>query len=195
MISDKQESRRSRIIDKARAIISAHGADGLSMKELGRQADVPRASLYRIYDNKEHVISDLTLEWGMSLAQRLHGETAGGRSNGERIAHVLKSILQEAENNPLLIGAVLDHLLAANDSSRNRQRQFEALLPALLDSAVDLQTIPDTARVMDVLLRLLLGNLQVMSSGRSTLDESLDNMTFAAEKLVGEKYWAARPGG
>jgi hypothetical protein len=69
------------------------------------------------------------------------------------------------------------------------QIEFEGLLPAALSSAVDYRSIPESKKVMDVLLRLLLANLQMLSSGRSGLKESLSHMVFAAEKLMGKKYW------
>ncbi len=189
MASDAKQERKQRILDAARRVISEQGADALNMKELAQIADVPRASLYRAYASKEHIISDITLEWGSSFASRLQGRSSRGRTNGERIKSVFKSTLQEAEDNPLLIGAVLGNILSTDDNTRNMQIEFEGLLPAALSSAVDYRSIPESKKVMDVLLRLLLANLQMLSSGRSGLKESLSHMVFAAEKLMGKKYW------
>jgi AcrR family transcriptional regulator len=189
LASDTKQKRKRKILDAAKKLVSEQGAGSLNMKELARIADVPRASLYRSYASKEHIISDITLEWGLSFASRLQTSSPRGRTKGERIKRVFKIILQEAEDNPLLIGAVLGNILSTDDSTRTMQIEFERLLPAALSSAVDCRSIPESKKVMDVLLRLLLANLEMLSSGRSSLKEALSHMVFAAEKLTGEKYW------
>ena len=189
MTPETKLERKQKILATARKVISKHGGAGLNMKELAKVAEVPRASLYRTYASKEHIISDITLDWGLSLVKRLQTKTPKGKTNGAKIKSVFKSILQEAESNPLLIGAVLENLLSADDTTRNMQIKFEELLPALLASAIDYQSIPDAEKVMDAFLRLLLANLLMLSSGRSSLKESLSHMIFAAEKLTGQEYW------
>ncbi len=189
MTQDSKLERKHKILVAARKVISEYGGASLNMKELAQIAEVPRASLYRVYASKEHIISDITLDWGLSLVKRLQTKKPKGKTNGAKIKHVFKNILQEAENNPLLIGAVLENLLSADDTTRNMQVKFEELLPALLAPAIDYQSIPDAKKVMDTLLRLLLANLLMLSSGRSSLKESLSHMIFAAEKLTGLEYW------
>jgi len=189
LASNTKLERKQKILIAARDVISKHGSASLNMKELALIAEVPRASLYRTYTSKEHIISDLTLEWGLSLVKRLQAAAPKGKTNGAKIKSVFKSILQEAENNPRLISAVLENLLSDDDSTRKLQIKFEELLPALLTSVIDYQSIPEAKKVMDCFLRLLLANLLMLSSGRSSLKESLSQMTFAAEKLTGADYW------
>ena len=189
MANDAKQQRKQQILAHARAIISEQGAAALHMKELAIFAEVPRASLYRTYSSKEHIISDITLEWGVSLVSRLQANSPRGKTNGARIKSVFKSILREADDNPLLIGAVLDNLLSADAATQNMQMEFENLLPALLSSAIEYDGIPDSQNIMDVLLRLLLANLQLLSAGRSTLKEALANMIYTSEKLMGKEYW------
>ena len=190
-MSEQKSQRKLKILTTAWEIITEHGAAGLNMKELAQIANVPRASLYRTYASKEHIISDITYEWGMSVVRRLEQESPRGKTNGERIKNVYKNILAEAENNPLLISAVLENLLSTDETTRNMQIQFEGLLPALLSSAIDCHAIPDTQQVMDVLLRLLLANLQMLSSGRSSFNEALSIMLYTSEKLMGKDFWCS----
>ena len=189
MASNIKLERKQKILIAAREVISKHGGASLNMKELAQITEVPRASLYRTYASKEHIISDITLEWGLSLAKRLQATAPKGKTNGAKIKSVFKSILQEAESNPRLISAVLENLLSDDDTTRNMQIKFEELLPALLASVIDYQSIPEARKVMDCFLRLLLANLLMLSSGRSDLKESLSQMTFSAEKLTGIDYW------
>ncbi|OUS25254.1 hypothetical protein A9Q99_21920 [Gammaproteobacteria bacterium 45_16_T64] len=189
MASNTKIERKQKILNAAIEVISEHGSASLNMKELAQIAEVPRASLYRTYASKEHIISDITLEWGLSLVKRLQATAPRGKTNGAKIGSVFKSILQEAESNPRLISAVLENLLSADDTTRNMQIKFEELLPTLLSSVIDYQSIPEAKKVMDSFLRLLLANLLMLSSGRDSLKESLSHMIFAAEKLTGADYW------
>jgi len=189
LASNTKIERKQKILNAAIEVISEHGSASLNMKELAQIAEVPRASLYRTYASKEHIISDITLEWGLSLVKRLQATAPRGKTNGAKIGSVFKSILQEAESNPRLISAVLENLLSADDTTRNMQIKFEELLPTLLSSVIDYQSIPEAKKVMDSFLRLLLANLLMLSSGRDSLKESLSHMIFAAEKLTGADYW------
>jgi len=189
LVSNTKLERKQKILIAAKKVITEHGSAGLNMKELAQIAEVPRASLYRTYASKEHIISDITLEWGLSLVERLQTAVPKGKTNGAKIKGIFKSILEEAESNPLLISAVLENLLSADDTTRNMQVKFEELLPALLASVINYQSIPEAKKVMDAFLRLLLANLLMLSSGRSSLKESLSHMIFSAEKLTGMEYW------
>jgi len=189
MTKEIKELRRQVIIDAARELISVHGSVGLNMKELATLAGVPRASLYRMYSSKEHIISEITLDLGVEFAQRLQAEKPRGKTAGAKITYIFKRLLQEAESDPRLIAAVLESLVSNDSNSIALQLGIEALLPKLLSLAVDVDSLPDANCVIDVLLRLLLANLQMMTSGRVSLQEALGNMTFAAERLMGSECW------
>ena len=184
-----KSERKKKLIAKAIKMISEEGYESFNMKKLASLTGVPRASLYRAYASKEHLVSEITLDWGLSLVSRLQKQPHLGRTNGAKIKRVFKSILEEAQHNPLLIQAVLDNLLSSDENTRNMQIEIEGLLPALLSSAIDHKSIPNSTKVLSILLRLLLAELQMLTSGRSDLKLSVSHMVFTAEKLIGEDFW------
>jgi len=189
LVSNMKNERKQKIIAKATQMISKQGYDSFNMKELAELSGVPRASIYRAYASKEHLLSEITLDWGLSLVSRLQNQPHKGRTNGAKIKGVFKSILEEAQNNPKLIQAVLDNLLSSDKSARNMEIKIEGLLPALLSSAIDYKSIPNSSKVLSILLRLLLAELQMLTSGRSDLKLSIYHLSFTAEKLIGPDFW------
>ncbi len=187
--SQTQKKRRQMILSVAREIVSKQGGEALNMKELASIADVPRATLYRYYASKEQLISDMALDWGNSLLARLQENAPTGKTFGEKVSSVFESILKEAKDNPNLIAITLSSLLSDDSAVVSMQSEFERLLPALMESAVDYSQIEEVDKVIDVLLRLLLANLMLLSLGRGDLQQSLDNMVFAAQGLMGSERW------
>jgi AcrR family transcriptional regulator len=70
---------RQRILQAALKLVGAHGLSGLSMDELAAEADVSRATLYRLFPGKAALFTSLVhayspLEPVMQLMGALHGE-------------------------------------------------------------------------------------------------------------------------
>lgn len=159
------------------------------MKQLAEIAEVPRPTLYRYYSSKEFLFSELALVWGSELIQRLEEKPIKGKTAGQRITGIFRSILQEADENPRLIRVVLESLLSDNQEAMALQDDLSALLPSTLSTSIDLKKVKIKKSIMDLLLRLLLANLQLLSSGRATFKESMDSMSFGAKLVLGEYLW------
>lgn len=183
------DPKRTHILSVARSQISQYGSTAFNMKQLAEEAQVPRPTLYRYYSSKEFLFSDLALIWGNDLIQRLEAKPIKGKTAGQRISGVFKSILNEAADHPKLIQVVLDSLLSSNQEVVELQDDLSALLPLTLSTSLDLKKVRIKKSIMDLLLRLLLANLQLLSSGRASFKESADSMTLGSKLLLGEELW------
>lgn len=191
-LSENQITRRANILSVARQIITEEGSEALNMKEVARRADVPRATLYRYYTSRDHLMTDLALEWGHSLLQRLQSRAMVGHTLGDRITSVLESILIEAVENPNLIAVTLSSLVSRDAAAVAMQADIEQLLPKMFNAVFDQEALADSPQILDVMHRLLLGSLFLLSSGRDQLDMALHNLTYTARSLLGETLWTQK---
>ena len=66
--SNTMRQRRHNVMRAARAMISEHGLDGFTMKQLAVSAEVSPATLFNIYGTKENLIGEAVLDAFNSLA-------------------------------------------------------------------------------------------------------------------------------
>ncbi len=76
---EPEPATQQRILEAALKLVGAHGLSGLSMDELAAQADVSRATLYRLFPGKAALFTSLLhayspLEPVMRVMGALHGE-------------------------------------------------------------------------------------------------------------------------
>ncbi len=188
-LSPAQIKRRDRILAATRQIISGQGSEVLNMQTVAEKAGVSRVTLYRYYSSREHLINDMALAWGLSLIERLQSRVPSGNTVGQRITAVFASIFEEAQKNPNLIAATLNTLTSPNYVSVESHVEVEQLLPSLLSMVIDEEGIKDAEHVRGTLERLTLANLLYLSSGRSGLQEAVDNMARIARLLYGDELW------
>ena len=56
-LTERQQRRRSDILEAARDLIAEHGYDGVTMRQLAARSDVAVKTLYLLYGNKEELVT------------------------------------------------------------------------------------------------------------------------------------------
>lgn len=62
---------RARLLAAARQLIRAHGHEAVGMEMIATTAGVSRATTYRYFASKEHVVCEAALAWGHEVAARI----------------------------------------------------------------------------------------------------------------------------
>ncbi len=188
-LSPTQLKRRASILTATREIISNEGSDDFNMQAVAKKAGVSRATLYRYYSTRNHLINDMALDWGLSLTERLQCTTPPGNTIGEKLTAVFVNIFKEAYQNPNLIAIILNSIISPDYASVESHVDVEQLLPSLLNTVIDEREIYNAEFVLGTLSRLTLANLLYLNSGRSGMDEAIDNIAHNAKLLLGEIFW------
>jgi len=188
-LSPVQVKRRKKILAATRDIISRNGSYALNMQDVADKAGISRVTLYRYYASREDLINDMALDWGLSLVERLQFTSPHGRTIGEKLAAVIASLFEEADQNPNLIASTLNVLISPNYTLAASHVDVEQLLPSLLNVVIDESEVQDPDFVLGTLGRLTLANLLFLNSGRSSMKDAVDNMAHNARLLYGEELW------
>lgn len=61
--SEAMKERRRRILDEARALITEHGVDGLTIAALGKRAGVAKQTLYYAFGSKDEIVAAAILDY------------------------------------------------------------------------------------------------------------------------------------
>ncbi|ETZ98919.1 bacterial regulatory s, tetR family protein [Mycobacterium kansasii 824] len=103
---------RTRLLQAARQLIREHGHEAVGMELIATTAGVSRATTYRYFASKEHVVCEAALAWGHDVAARLPqvieaaGETVGA------IDVAIEQVVHEAASDLSMVRATMASVLA-----------------------------------------------------------------------------------
>lgn len=71
-LDSRQVEVRARLLQAARQLIREHGHEAVAMEAIGATVGVSRATTYRYFASKEHVVCEAALAWGMRSRRTFH---------------------------------------------------------------------------------------------------------------------------
>src|SRR5262245_53098815 len=103
---------RTRILHAARQLINEQGHETVAMEAIAATAGVSRATMYRYFASKEHVVCDAALTWGHELAARIPQaiETAAAPDTAMDVA--IEQVVREAASDLPMVRATMSSVLA-----------------------------------------------------------------------------------
>ncbi len=188
-LSPVQVKRRNNILSAMREIISTEGRTDFNMQDVAEKAGISRATLYRYYSDRNHLINDMALDWGLSLIERLQHTTPPGKTIGEKLTAIFASIFEEADQNPKLISITLSNIISPDYDMVASHTDIEQLLPSLLNMVISEKEVENSDFILGTLSRLTLANLLYLNSDRCDLKEATEYMSHVARLLYGEDIW------
>lgn len=192
LTSPAQAAMRTKILQAARRLLEQHGLPGTNMMDVAKAAGIGRATLYRYYSTREHLVSDLTLEWSLQSIRQLTENPVTGKTVGARLESILDRILQEAHKHPGLSQAALSSLINNPEQAMALQQEAGEHLPELFLPIIQAIGIEDFTRIINVAHRLMLGTLMTLGSDGHDSKASLETLLFTLQRLIGKDVWETR---
>jgi AcrR family transcriptional regulator len=177
-------SRRKLALAAARAIAAEGGYEAVTMRQVARRSGVSRATLYRYFTSKDHLLMEVSLDLNVSLVQDLQIHPPKGDTAAERLTETFSRILEALSREPKLLAATLRAFFANDPAARALEpevRRFGSLFVDLGLGNVDLREGGDIARVLGPLSLALVIRI---SSEHCTLAEAIDELRCAVRLLV-----------
>jgi TetR/AcrR family transcriptional regulator, cholesterol catabolism regulator len=142
------------VVTVAAGLLSAGGADAVQMKDLGQQAGVSLATLYKYFPSKDYVLLAVCLSRYQEMASQVFAEKAGGGSAQSRAADHLRREFSALQQDRLLAAALTK---VVRESRRSNGPIIEAIehlhLQILLHAAAGSAPLSDQQqRVLPVVL-------------------------------------------
>jgi AcrR family transcriptional regulator len=183
-IEQAQAARRARIRAAARELASQGGYAAVTMHDVAERAGVGRATVYRYYSSKDHLIADVHLEQSSAIVAGLEADPARGSTPAERLADVCGRIVDMAAADLRLTEAGVTLALSDDPAIASAQAWRSNLVLPYVEMAVTASDGVDRETVAEVLQAVLFQALLGLARERSTPDEAKALLSRAAHLLL-----------
>lgn len=185
-ITPAQAARRARAIDAARSLAEGGGYAAVNMTDVALRAGFGRATLYRYFASKDHLLAEVTARWGAEIVAELRTRPPRGRTGAERVASVFARVLEVARDRSRLTEAAVTAALSSDPSAAAAYGSSAAVVAGYLDSALGDEAIEDRDGVSRALAYVFLSALILMTSGRISSEEAAAELARAARLMIRE---------
>lgn len=180
-LSKDQQARRERLIDAARELALEGGYAAVTMHEVADRAGVARATVYRYFATKDHLLTEVATVWARRAISDIEGPAVGGTPLA-RLTAVLERIVYVAAQEPTLTSAVIQAVTSGDSSVDDPRTVLFLFLRDRLSAAIG-DPVPERDDVEIVLSHILLAALISLASLRQPAEE-VAAMVRKAGRLV-----------
>lgn len=176
---------QERLLQAARQLIREHGHEAVAMEMIATIAGVSRATTYRYFASKEHVVCEAALAWGHEVAARIPQVVAAATEPVAAIDIAIEQIVMESASDLPMLRATMASVLAQGPVADHFRRGVREMFVALLGGAVD--DVPEAWPVdpmMTILGRVFFADLALMGVGDITAEQCIAELRLAAQRLL-----------
>ena len=180
-LSKDQQARRERLIDSARDLALEGGYAAVTMHDVADRAGVARATVYRYFATKDHLLAELAASWAHEVIDDVDA-LAVGDTPLERLTAMLERIVYVAAAEPTLTSAIIQAVTSDDSSVDDPRNVLFLFLRDRLSTAIG-DPVPERDDVEIVLGNVLLAALISLASLRQPPEE-VAAMVRTAGRLV-----------
>lgn len=174
---------RARLLQAARELIREHGHEAVGMELIAKTAGVSRATTYRYFASKEHVVCEAALAWGHDVAARIPQAIAATAEPVSAIDVAIEQVVQEAASDLPMVRATMASVLAQGPVADEFRLGVREMFRALLAGAVeDMSVSLDPS--MTLLGRVFFADLALLGVGDITVEQCIEELRTAARRLL-----------
>ena len=174
---------RTRVLKAARQLIHEQGHESVGMELIATNAGVSRATMYRYFASKEHVVCQAALDWGHQVAARIPEAIAAATEPVGAIDVAIEQVVREAASDLPMVRATMASVLAQGPVADEFRLAVREMFQALLAGAVD--SMPESLDLsMKLLGRVFFADLALLSVDDLTVEECITELKTAARRLL-----------
>lgn len=190
----RSRQRQQDLLDAAEEIIAEVGLDGLSMREVGRRADLPIASIYHYYPSASALVRALAerqLEMLAALVQGAFPPSFAGSADSDTLATLAVAIIDQLATHlshnraaPAIWNALKSNPELRSLDRADTERVAEALAPAIGALRPDASVPECTALAVIILETVATGMTFALESAQDVRPVYLDALKTSIAALI-----------
>jgi len=177
-------ARRKLALRAAREIAAEGGYDAVTMREVARRSGVARATLYRYFSSKDHLLAEVILDVNAELRDELKEHPPCGDTLADRVTDAFARVIRGVQREPKLLTATLRAYFSPDPAVHAVGPEIRKMGSAFLEVGLGDAEVPERAEIARVLGALSFAMLLSLSGGHRTYDEAIDDIRNAARLLL-----------
>lgn len=174
-----QAARRDQVIAAARALAAAGGYEAVTMGAVAERSGVARATLYRYFASRDHLLAEVTAAWGGEITAALRRRPPRG-GIARRVAAVFTRVLDAARDEPRLAAAVLAAATSPDPEAVRAQARVATLIRDYLATVLDPARLAALGELETLMGHVLFSAVVNATTGRITHAEAVGVVESAA---------------
>ncbi len=176
-------ARKRRILAAAATLARRGGYEAVQMRDVAAAAEVALGTLYRHYTSKDQLLLAVQLDQTETLRRQLELQPPRGATPAVRVADVLRRACKGLERDPLVTGAMVRAMFAAEPDVVDMKRDVQAQLRGIIESAIG-DDAPSLDGVVDVLGHVWFAAIAFWANGLTDGTAMADRLANAALLLL-----------
>jgi AcrR family transcriptional regulator len=161
--SRAQAEKRAAARRAARELASQGGYPAVSMAAVADHIGVARATIYRYFSSKDHLVSEVMDEWAAEINEDLQRNPPKGATLADRVAAAFERVIKSAARHRGLTSAAVQAALSADPAARGMLGPWSSPVALYLKTVVGTNKVRDLEAITMVLDHVLFSALVVMA--------------------------------
>ena len=179
-LTHAQAERRGRVLDSARALASAGGYAAVAMQDVAARAGVARATVYRYFASKDHLVAEVTLGWADELESALRADPPRARRPAARVREVFRRVVAAVQADPKLLAACITSMMSPDPSANAARDRLSGVMAGFLRATLRHGDAGDPDALGMVLGHVLFSVLASFTAQRCSAEEMLAELETTA---------------
>lgn len=184
-----QQARRARLIEAAHQLASEGGYAAVTMHDVADRAGVARATVYRYFASKDHLLTEVAAEWAHVIVELM----VPGTNPADRLGGLLEQLVVVASENLQLTAAIVQATTSQDSGVESARNELFRFVRQKFATAIDpdenigsLGGVP-LEDVEAVIGQLVLASLVSLTLLARPVEEVRSMVRVAARLIVGER--------
>ena len=182
-LTPDQAARRGPARTAAAELARRGGYEAVTMAAVADRIGVARATLYRDFASKDHLLAEVMVEWTAEIAEDLRRRPPAGRGVAARVAATLERVIDRGAENPGLTEALLMAATSRDPAARGAFERAGSPLDRYLEAVVP-GALPGLAEAAAVLSHVLFAALVLMALRGQPPEHAKQAVRSAARLLL-----------
>jgi AcrR family transcriptional regulator len=182
--SQVQAEKRAEARRVASELASEGGYDAVTMAAVADRIGISRATIYRYFASKDHLLAEIMAEWTLRINDDLRRKAPAGITLAERVGVAFERIIQMSARNRGLTSALLFAATSSDPAAKEAFPSWSGPVEVYLKTLLGEGQVPNLDEIIPVLSHVLFSALIAVAHRGQDPREASDVLRTAARLLL-----------